>query len=99
MGNTYHKNIANKDKSTSNLGYMHFKTAASLKMSDEPYFLNNNEYRTCMLTRLHFKPSEIAMLLDCSLSQVTLLRQRLLPKVFHREGRAKDFDQIIKGIC
>ena len=35
--------MASGTKSTSNLGYMHFMTAASLKMSDEPKFFDNRE--------------------------------------------------------
>ncbi len=33
--------MASGTKSTSNLGYMHFMTAASLKMSDEPKLLES----------------------------------------------------------
>jgi len=57
--------------------------------------LNISEQNTCLLTRLHFKPSDIAHLLDISPSYVTKIRMDLNRKLFHEEGSAKTFDKRI----
>jgi hypothetical protein len=62
------------------------------------YCLTAMEYRICILIRLHFKPSAIALILDKDLTNVSKIRQRLLQKVFHVEGSSKDFDQRILSI-
>jgi tetratricopeptide (TPR) repeat protein len=63
--------------------------------------LNNNkvteqEFRICILTRLKFKPGEIATILNCRFSDVTLSRSRLLRKIYGvNDGKAVDFDRRI----
>ncbi len=69
---------------------------ATLRTSDHP--LSDTEYRICVLTRLHFSPSAISLLLEKDLSNVSKIRQRLLTKVFMVSGGAKDFDKRILRI-
>jgi putative tetratricopeptide repeat-containing domain protein len=51
-----------------------------------------------MLIRLRFIPSELSALLGISPQSVTNMRQRLLQKLFHEKGGAKDFDEKIRAI-
>nr|MBP7472142.1 hypothetical protein [Prevotella sp.] len=63
------------------------------------YYLNDFEYHTSLLIRLNFKPSEIALLQNCSLSEITIIRKRLLYRVFGKAGgKAKDYDILVKQI-
>ena len=57
-----------------------------------------SDYQICMLVRLHFRPSEIAVLLRASLPYVSINRRRLLTRVFHRQGTAAEFDRRIREI-
>ena len=53
------------------------------------------EYDMCLLIRLHFKPAEIAFLLNCDRSTVTVTRTRMLSKYVGKEGKAKDLDDYL----
>ena len=58
-----------------------------------------NDYRLCMLVRLYFSPSDIAVLTGMTVANISVKRYRLLDKVFNqKEGSAKDFDQMIRNI-
>lgn len=58
-------------------------------------FLNDTEYKICMLTKARFKPFEICNLLDLKPANVSLIRSRLMNKVFSKNGSGKDFDFMI----
>lgn len=58
--------------------------------------LQPRELNVCLLIRLRFQPSEIAVLTASSPQSVTNLRVRLLQKVFHRQGGARDFDEQLR---
>ena len=61
--------------------------------------LPKNDYRLCMLVRLYFSPSDIAVLTDMTIANISVKRYRLLDKVFNqKEGSAKDFDQMVRNI-
>ena len=53
------------------------------------------ELRICLLTRLMFKPKDIAVLVGCRFPEVSLTRSRLLKKIYSIDGRASDFDKRI----
>ena len=57
--------------------------------------LNTEDYRICMLTRLHFSPSEISTLTNITLQNLGMKRKRLLRKLFKQEGGANDFNRRI----
>ena len=58
-----------------------------------------NDYRLCILVRLYFSPSDIAVLTGMTVANISVKRYRLLDKVFNqKEGSAKDFDQMIRNI-
>ncbi|MCR5076691.1 MAG: hypothetical protein K6A82_01480 [Prevotella sp.] len=58
--------------------------------------LNDRERYVCILTRLHFLPSEISTLLNVSSQTVTNTRARLLQKLFDKRGGAKQFDSEVR---
>ena len=60
--------------------------------------LKQTDYDICILIRLYFSPSEIAILTNSSLSSITMKRIRLLQRMFHRTGKADEFDQLIRSI-
>ena len=60
-------------------------------LADQSGKLNRREMRLCMLSRLHFQPSEAAVLLVTTRQNVTNMRSRMMPKVFGDEGSAADF--------
>lgn len=59
------------------------------------YKVNERELRICLLTRLMFKPKDIAVLLGCRFPEVSLTRSRLLKKIYGIDGKASDFDKRI----
>ena len=58
--------------------------------------LQSRELNVCLLIRLRFQPSEVAVLTASSPQSVTNLRVRLLQKVFHQQGGARDFDEHLR---
>lgn len=59
------------------------------------YNISERELRICILTRLMFKPKEIAVLVGCRFPEVSLTRSRLLKKIYGIDGKASDFDKRI----
>ena len=60
--------------------------------------LTDKEYRLCMLIRLNFASSVIANFLNTSKSNVSMMRSRLLLKIYGVEGTAREFDSRIRAI-
>lgn len=60
--------------------------------------LKPSDYDICVLVRLYFTPSEIAMLTGHSLSSITMKRVRLLDKLFNLSGKGGQFDAFIRNI-
>ena len=54
--------------------------------------LTPKEQNVCLLIRLRFIPSELAVLTATSPQTITNMRVRLLQKLFHAKGGARDFD-------
>lgn len=65
-------------------------------IDERPSVLSDIEYRICMLIWLKFLPSEIANLLGISIINVSVIRKRLLKKLFDEDGSAKVFDVKIR---
>jgi len=59
------------------------------------YNVSERELRICLLTRLMFKPKDIAVLVGCRFPEVSLTHSRLLKKIYGIEGKASDFDKRI----
>ncbi len=60
--------------------------------------LSDRDTNICILIKLHFIPSEIAILIGASPQIITNSRVRLLNKIFDERGGARDFDQKIRGM-
>lgn len=65
------------------------------RLNTDKYILTELEYQVSMLIRLHFTPSEIAILCQKDISYVSKIRCRLLKKVFGKEGSAKQYDEML----
>ena len=57
-----------------------------------------SDYDICLLDRLYFSPSEIAILTGYGLSTITMKRVRLLEKLFQISGKGEQFDILIRNI-
>lgn len=57
------------------------------------YNVSDREFRICILTRLKFKPGEIATIMNCKFPDVSHIRSRLLKKIYGIDGKAADFDR------
>lgn len=60
--------------------------------------LKEQEYQVCMLIRTNFQMSEICNLMNISSANLSMLRKRLLLKIFGIEGTSKEFDRKILNI-
>ena len=57
--------------------------------------INKIEYNVCMLVRIGFKPGDISRILRISPSTISKMRTSLLQRLFHKNGRGKDFDKLM----
>lgn len=67
-------------------------------LSKHATLINDKEYKTCLLIRIGFKPSNIGAMIDVSASYITELRTKMLQKLFNLSGSSKLFDKQLKGI-
>ena len=56
------------------------------------------DMKVCLLLKMEFSPSHIASLLSRRESTLTNARKNLFKKITGKEGKAEEFDKIIKGI-
>lgn len=68
------------------------------KVYSPQHDLKPEEYGICLLVRLYFCPSDIAILTNQSVQYISIKRARLLQKIFHRKGSAADFDKMIRNL-
>lgn len=96
--------MANKGKEAENSDW---KELHALIQQQSPEFLarlnasaslSPLETNVCLLIRLRFTPSEIAILTGISPQRVTNMRTSLLLKIFGEKGGAKDFDSRLRGM-
>lgn len=62
-------------------------------ISSKKLELNDKEFKTCMLVRMHFAPKDIANMLGVSQAYITKLRNNMMPKLFGMEGNSKELDE------
>lgn len=62
-------------------------------ISSNKHKLNDNEFKTCILIRLHFSPKEISNMLDVSSAYITKLRNNMMVKLFGEVGKSKELDE------
>lgn len=68
-------------------------------ISNKRYALNVNEFRTCILFRIHIKAGGISNVLDVTPSYVTKMSKQLLVKLFESDGTSKDLIEKLLAIC
>lgn len=68
------------------------------RLKSQPNNLEDIDYDICILIRVFMSPIEISKLTQCSPSNVSNIRKRLLKRVFEREGGSEDFDDEIRKI-
>lgn len=62
------------------------------------YPISDQEYRMCLLIRLGFGTTDIALLLNRSTGAMSLARKRLYAKMFGEDGSAVDIDSFVKSL-
>lgn len=68
------------------------------KKVDPNHNMKPTDYYICILIRLHFAPSEIAVFLDITLQNLYSRRKQLLKSVFNIVGKPDEFDLLILGL-
>ena len=63
------------------------------------HLLNQREYQTCILLRLHVETKVISRMIGVSASYITKIRVKMLRDIFHLEGKAAVFDELVMNIC
>ena len=62
-------------------------------ISEKQYELSENEFKTCILIRLHFNPKTVANMVGLSPSSITKIRNNMMEKLFGERGKAKELDE------
>ena len=62
-------------------------------ISSKRFELNEKEFKTCILIRLHFTPKEISNMLGVSSAYITKMRNQMMLKLFGVEGKSKELDE------
>lgn len=65
-----------------------YKFISSKKMD-----LNDKEFETCILIRMHFAPKDVANMLGVSQPYISKIRSNMMPKLFGTTGCSKDLDE------
>jgi len=67
-------------------------------LSKHATLINDKEYKTCLLIRMGYKPTNIGAMLEVSSSYITELRTKMLLKLFGMSGSSKMFDKMLRDI-
>lgn len=62
-------------------------------ISGKKYDLSENEFKTCILIRLHFNPKTVANMVGLSPSSITKIRINMMEKLFGEGGKSKELDE------
>ena len=62
-------------------------------ISEKQYELSENEFKTCILIRLHFNPKTVANMVGLSPSSITKIRINMMEKLFGEDGKSKELDE------
>ena len=62
-------------------------------ISEKKHELSENEFKTCILIRLHFNPKTVANMVGLSPSSITKIRINMMEKLFGERGKAKELDE------
>lgn len=58
--------------------------------------LNDNEFKTCILIRLHFTSKDVSNMLGVTQPYITKVCRSLMQKLFNEEGKSKDLSEKLK---
>lgn len=58
--------------------------------------LNDNEFKTCVLMRLHFTPKDVANMLGVTQPYISKVCRSLMHKLFNEDGKSKDLSERLK---
>lgn len=58
--------------------------------------LNDNEFKTSILIRLHFTPKDVANMLNVTQPYITKVCKSLMQKLFDEDGKSKDLSEKLK---
>jgi len=64
-------------------------------ISEKSFKLTENEFKTCILIRLHFNPKTVANMVGLSPSSITKIRINLMKKMFDKGGKSKELDELL----
>lgn len=64
-------------------------------ISEKNFKLTENEFKTCILIRLHFNPTIVANMIGLSPSSISKMRINLLMKIFGMIGKPRDLDELL----
>lgn len=64
-------------------------------ITSKKFALNESEFNTCVLIRLHVRPVSVSVMLEVTTGYVSKLRIRLYEKLFGEDGNSKQFDERI----
>lgn len=96
-----------KEKGLPRPSYDDWKQMRAFIAKKAPHFyelINNSnlteeEIDICILTRLRFQPSQIHCFTGLTVSHISVIRKRLLQKVFHTSsGGAREFDERLRNL-
>ena len=62
-------------------------------ISGKKFELSENEFKTCILIRLHYTPKTVANMLGVSPSYITKIRLNLMEKLYGEGGKSKEIDK------
>lgn len=62
-------------------------------ISEKKFELSENEFKTCILIRLHYNPKTVANMIGLSPSSITKMRINLMEKLYGIEGKSKELDE------
>ena len=62
-------------------------------ISEKKFELSENEFKTCILIRLHYTPKTVANMLGVSPSYITKIRINLMEKLYGEGGKSKELDE------
>lgn len=60
--------------------------------------LSDTEWKVCMLLKIGFPQSQIAILMNKSVEGISSIRRRLYIKVFQKKGKASDWDKFLETL-
>lgn len=65
-------------------------------ISEKKFELSENEFKTCILIRLHFTSKDVANMIGVTQPYISKVCRSLMFKLFQKEGKSKELSEILK---